>query len=387
MKQRLSIAAVGSIFGKRLGAAGTHGFCPFQKHRRKDKTFRVFRAGVSGDELYKCWSCDPPENMGDAIALYARFSGMDRKTAWRKLAEDGFDVPGAEEYAAKHGDRDRRAAPPKPVAPPPIRLRGTKGHDGILALEEAEWKRWRETDTGVVGRFAERRGLPVELLRRYGVVEMPGPGAGRVGFLYVDPKTNKPCRAKVKVMDPRPGDPPYYVKPRAPEGDPRTALGPLYLAHRLAPRGVASLETVLIVEGEVDALTCVHMGLPNVVSLPDGSESAKTVDLSPLFPRFNVWLVATDSDAPGDLSYKVLRDRGRAYGGTDVVRIRWRKLVDDVVCTYKDANDALVKGALDVDDFRRCLDVAMDERFNFTVPWGADAPRSPADPTTKDPPA
>lgn len=373
MKQRLTIAAIGRMFGHRLPEPKRRGRCPLRDHKRKDPTFRVF-VSHGGDEIWKCWSCDAPDNVGDAIGLYALLGRIDRKEAWKKLREDGYDVPGAPDdlpAGATGGPRrpPRRAAAERRRIP----VRGTRGPEPILPLPEEKWRAWVADDVEKLAAFAEKRMLTTDLFKRYGVVPM---GPDLAGFLYVDPISRKPCRVKVKRLVPDPDKPAYYILPRADrkKGEEGVALGPLYLAHRLKPTFFGPIEPVIITEGEIDALTLVTHKIQNVVSLPDGSESAATVSLDPLYGVFNVWLVSTDADEPGEKAFRVLRARAAELGGIDVVRVYWKKLQDDGgLTTYKDANEALVVGRLSSADFVRCLDVSMEARFGYPVRWRESA--------------
>jgi DNA primase len=128
------------------------------------------------------------------------------------------------------------------------------------------------------------------------------------------------------------------------------------------------LKPVLISEGEIDALSLVAKGFPNVVSLPDGSESVKTADVDLLWSSaFNVWLLALDADEAGDRAYKLLRSRAEA-AGVDAVRVFWRKLVGEEIVTYKDANEALLAGFTQ-GDFVQSLNVATEPRYGAPIPW------------------
>ena len=223
--------------------------------------------------------------------------------------------------------------------------------------------RWRTSNTGLVERFAASRGMPDAgpLLRYLGVVEVD---SDHVGFTYHDPDTRLPCRVKVRGVSRKS----FYVEPRSNPAEPdRKALAPLYLVHRCRPLGLASLEPVIITEGEPDALAMIYRRFRNVASLPDGSESVQTADLTPLFGLFNVWLCALDDDEAGHKAFVYLRERARAYG-TDAVRVLWRREREDDVLSYKDSNDALRAG-FDWEAFRHCLDVCMLDRLGLSYPW------------------
>ncbi len=76
--RELTLWTVGIMFGKTLPAFGQRAHCPIRDHKRKDKGFKVFQAR-SGAVLYKCFSCDAPDDIGDAVALYAVLAGVDRR--------------------------------------------------------------------------------------------------------------------------------------------------------------------------------------------------------------------------------------------------------------------------------------------------------------------
>ena len=72
--RKLAVAEVGRLLGLELPGPGGKARCPFRDHRRKDKTFRVFKSKRTGDELWKCWSCDSPENIGE---IRRRFNAIE----------------------------------------------------------------------------------------------------------------------------------------------------------------------------------------------------------------------------------------------------------------------------------------------------------------------
>jgi hypothetical protein len=361
MGRPLTIPEVGRLFGLALPPPKGKAKCPFRKHVRRDKTFRIYFSRLKGEQIWKCWSCDEPDNVGDAIALYARLAGVDRKTAFKRLKDDGFDMPGSSQsgQSAARDDADREAYKkaqqgsahgiPTHGVPPPR----------VLPFNVAQWEKWRAYSAGALAKFAELRGMPEAFLREHGMVEIPG---GYVGFTYFDPMTRKPCRVKIRSVERGK----WWVEPREKDSD-ASALGPLYLSHTLTKIG--GKEPAILVEGEIDALSLLYAGILNVVSLPDGSESSKTADLRPLAGRYSPWLIATDDDVPGEQSFRVLEARARL---TPAVRVKWRRLVIDGgtedLQSFKDANDAL-RGGFRQADFLNCLDVASAGRFSGRLPW------------------
>lgn len=374
----LTINEVGRLFGFDLPGPGrgkaSRSRCPMRPdHKRKDPTFIVYLF-PDGREGFKCFACDSPGNVGDAIALCSALSGLDRKSAWTKLKNEGYAVPGLRDDDRFGGrgaggaqDAERRAyenAQKKSAHAIPVAGRQPPA---VLALDQAKLAAWLRLDAGVLGRYGRDRGIDAQVLRSYGMLEVGGP---YVGFVYIDPETGTPCRVKIRSVEEKK----FWIEPRPPEGD-RTgarAAGPLYLAHLLWT--AEPDEPVIITEGEIDALSLMSIGLRNVVSLPDGAESAKTADLRPLLTaRLSPWAVATDDDKAGDDAANVLR--ARAQGHT-VLRVRWARPGGDDLERFKDANDA-VRGyradgvptrPMDRAELVRCLDVAAEDRVSVQWP-------------------
>ncbi len=100
-------------------------------------------------------------------------------------------------------------------------------------------------------------------------------------------------------------------------------------------------ETTLIVEGEIDKLSCEVAGFQNCVSVPDGAPAANTKNIDSKFDYLNddrlqgvqTWIVAVDNDAPG----KRLQDElVRRFGAERCRVVTWPE-------GCKDANDVLVQ--------------------------------------------
>lgn len=341
------------MFGKRV-EAGKRTFCVLRRHQRRDKTMGIFR-GADGAEMYKCWSCDPPDNAGDAIKLYQLLAGVGRTAAWIELKDRGFRVPGATD---NYQPRERTRTPHVKKAVVPIEGKKPSA-ESILPLDLGLWRRWQEQRLGTVERFAAKRGLPAEALRRLDVVDISNDA---VGFGYRDPATGLPCRVKVRTVERKS----FWIEPRPPEGVSAVALSPLYLAHALQflPGGLGTV--MVMTEGEVDALTLRTVGINNVVSLPDGSYSASRVNLDPVWTGTALVLSAVDADEEGDKAHLDLFKRTTAMHKS-IARVRWRKT--DTEAAYKDANEALLAG-FTRDDFIGCLQRAADEAMGFQVPLG-----------------
>lgn len=355
----LTVAAVGQLMGVKLPGPGARAVCPLRKHKRGDKSFRISK-GEKGDEVWRCYSCDAPEDKGDAVSLWAYFTKVSRKQAWTDLLKQGFQVPGAtSDWKGSRGrpyppDAQERAAPAKP---PPL------GPDGVvnatpLPLDKQRLYEWSKLNMGAVARFGEERGILPATLKLFDVIEVPVRYGKAIGFVYHDPATGEPCRIKVRTL----GDKRFWMEPRPEiEGDDRRALAPLYLGHRV--QSFRKLErhefvrSAIITEGEVDALSLVSVGFQDVVSLPDGALSASKVDFNPIYPGF-CWLIATDDDEKGDEAFEALMERARYYN-IQAARVRWRRLESEDFVYYKDANDALRAG-FTFADFQACIDEALE---------------------------
>lgn len=112
----------------------------------------------------------------------------------------------------------------------------------------------------------------------------------------------------------------------------------------------------VIVEGEVDKLSCEVAGFPRCVSVPDGAPPANAKDYASKFAFLDAdeeriravseWIIAVDADEPGE---RLEDELARRLGRERCRRVRWPE-------GCKDANDVLVKhgGA----SLRKCLEDA-----------------------------
>jgi len=101
-------------------------------------------------------------------------------------------------------------------------------------------------------------------------------------------------------------------------------------------------DTLIIVEGEIDCLTCVEAGFQNVVSVPDGAPSPNSKNLENKFKflddgfvgGFEKIILATDGDEPG----LFLRDElAKKIGPHKCYRVDYPhgcKDLNDVLCTF-----------------------------------------------------
>ena len=101
----------------------------------------------------------------------------------------------------------------------------------------------------------------------------------------------------------------------------------------------------IIVEGEMDVLSCEVAGFTNVVSVPDGAPSAKSENFSskfdflddPVLDKVENWIIAVDKDAPG----KKLEDElCRRFGRDKCLIVSWPE-------GCKDANETLMKNGVE----------------------------------------
>lgn len=358
----LTIREVGRLFGVELPDPPGKAHCPIRTHKRSDRTFRVF-VSRKGEPIWKCWSCDAPNNMGDAIFLYALMAGIDRKAAWRRLAGDGYAVPGLGD-GGWHGARTDASQSAYAKASRRIPVEGSPPKT-ILPFDPKLLEDNIHRKTGVLHEFAEKRGMTEAFMRAHGVVEMIG--GPLVGFVYYHPETRLPTRIKVRGTREKV----FWVEPRTDKDDKSgaRAYAPLFLANELIPPDL-SLEPVIITEGELDALALMSTGIQNVVSLPDGAAGALTADLSILFGyRYGVWLVATDDDGPGEKAYQTLRSRAaQETKDVAVLRVHFRGTNEaGELYSYKDANAALLDG-FTRDDFLVCMEMAGENAFH-SIEW------------------
>lgn len=347
---KIKIRDVGRLFGLELPRSPGRCMCPLQKHHRDDKTFRVYEADGTGDELFKCWSCDDPDNTGDAIKLYALLARIDNGEAFKRLKEMGYEI-GSATYEA-------------PREKPRVPARGST--ESTLTLDEAILAHFRrdKRDAELVLAYARKRGLDPTVVAPH-LVGLPGefgfldkPGA--VGFVYVDPVREVPCRIKVRALHEKR----FFVLPKGKKDSGQRAKAPPYLAENL--KLCASRRVVIVTEGEVDALSLLSVGLRNVVSLPDGCKSAETCDILPLLP-FATWVLAFDDDEPGRAADKAFRERGRQYGN-DAVVVKWSRTKDGVLVRYNDTNEALMDG-MGRDEFVSVIDARLEEQYGCPIPW------------------
>jgi DNA primase len=117
---------------------------------------------------------------------------------------------------------------------------------------------------------------------------------------------------------------------------------------------------VVIVEGEIDALSLASVGVPNVVSLPDGAGSSRTVNFQPIH-KFHVWFVATDEDEQGNEAFLAIQER-MSSSAVRCIRVHWQTVVDGDPLVYKDANEALQAG-FDRAEFLHCLSVEYEKKY------------------------
>lgn len=354
---RPRIRDVGRLFGLELPRVGQRGYCPLRDHKRQDKPFSVYVSKNSSDELYKCHSCDGDEASGDAVRLYALLAHIDEGEALGRLREIQFQV-GREDQRSQGPAQPRRVQGP-PLAGTPPRV--------PLDLDPGLVEKLRDDPAGqaLVEKFVARRKLDPEVGKRF-LVGMPKAfHGGAVGFVYTDPRTGRVCRLKVRGLEEKA----FRVVPKGDSATGERALAPLFLAHLLEPK----LPLAIVTEGEVDALSLLGLGLPNVISLPDGASSVKTTDLSPLYV-YSTWVLSFDDDKAGREAAGYMRERARRYGA-DCVWVRWPKSLDDVtgeVLFHKDANDAVMNG-LDRTSAERLIDDALRVRYGVSIAWRRQA--------------
>lgn len=118
----------------------------------------------------------------------------------------------------------------------------------------------------------------------------------------------------------------------------------------------ATAKTVVIVEGEIDKLSCEEAGWTAVLSVPDGAPTPDATNYAskfafldsamPLFERATSVVLACDADAPGQA---LTEELARRIGREKCRRVTWPE-------GLKDANDVLVKAG--PWELERCLNDA-----------------------------
>lgn len=316
--------------------------CPF--HDERTPSFTV----IPHKNAFYCFGCQVG---GSPIDWVMKYENVSFQEAVSRIAErDRVEVT-------------RTSAAHVPAAPKPDRitvLRGRVRREPVLPLDQKQWAVWNENRLGAVEKFAELRRLPAELLRANGLVDVD---ADTVGFTYRSHETGEPCMVKVRSVEGKK----FYLVPSPPKTDDdpmrsAKALMPLYLGHDLAMLPGQMVQVVVITEGETDALTLRAAGFRNVVSLPQGSGSAKYADLTPLMD-FHVWLLSTDADTEGSRAAYELSLRARQIG-VDAVRITWQRMVGEELVQAKDAND-FRKGGAEWSDFALCTRKTVTERLGY----------------------
>lgn len=115
-------------------------------------------------------------------------------------------------------------------------------------------------------------------------------------------------------------------------------------------------DTIVIVEGEMDALSVHVAGIPHVVSVPDGAPATNATNYSSKFTFLEAAesilnaartvVIATDADAPGQ---KLMDELARRLGPEKCKRVIWPEGI-------KDANECLQEAGPDY--LRMCIDLA-----------------------------
>ena len=288
------------------------GLCPF--HNEKNPSFTV----VEEKGFFHCHGCGAH---GDVIAFVMRIDNLSFPEAIRHL----------------NGDRDPGPETQAKPNPPPVRpkLDPVSGEAQLAAL--IDW-------------FA-KRGISAEVLGRNSVtpVKIFMPGQGREVWTVAFPYFRAGELINVKYRDGRKNF--------------RQEKGAEKIFYGLDNLGDA--QEIVIVEGEVDLLSCNEAGLWNVLSVPDGAPGR--VQDEPVDPerdtKFSyLWncrayidkakkvILATDADGPGEA---LAEELARRIGKEKCWKVTW-PTAGDALC--KDANEVLmVHGA---DALRECIEQA-----------------------------
>lgn len=116
-------------------------------------------------------------------------------------------------------------------------------------------------------------------------------------------------------------------------------------------------DEVVIVEGEIDALSIHTAGIPNVVSVPDGAPAPNASSYSSkfsfleaseqMFDRMKRVIIAVDADEPGRV---LMEELARRIGPEKCSRVIWDEGI-------KDANECLVQAGPDY--LRTCIETSV----------------------------
>lgn len=122
---------------------------------------------------------------------------------------------------------------------------------------------------------------------------------------------------------------------------------------------ISGADTVIWVEGEIDKLSLLEVGIPNCVSVPDGAPTPSTKNYSSKFSflesaqdrleQVKRHIIAVDADGPG---VRLKIELIRRLGAEKCYTVEWP-------AGRKDANEVLVSDGPDV--LKRCIDAAKPE--------------------------
>ncbi len=152
---------------------------------------------------------------------------------------------------------------------------------------------------------------------------------------------------------------------------------------------VATATTVVIVEGEIDKLSCEAAGYRNCLSVPDGAPAPDATNYATkfafletakdLFDRATTVILATDADAPGqalleELARRIGREKCRRVTWPDGIKDANECLVEvgagEVARCLEDAEPYPIEGMIDVADLHLELDALYESGFDVGVTAG-----------------
>ena len=213
-----------------------------------------------------------------------------------------------------------------------------------LTVEHAEW-------------LEQARKIPSEIAAEAGVISQ----RGAIGFVYR--KNGQPAFAKFRTLDKSK----FWIEP--------AGITPCLWNLDCLAEASGKNETLIITEGELDALSWMAAGAPYVVSVPTGAPSKPGEGdiipskdghfgylwhggkIHPDIAKFERVVLSTDSDTPG----LVLRDElAIRIGRTKCWTVKYP-------ANCKDANDVLK--ALGATELRKVLDKAIPIVPNRLVPF------------------
>jgi twinkle protein len=302
LKDRVIISdIIGSFIKLKKSGSTYEACCPF--HNEKSPSFKVHKA----KNIYKCFGCGAS---GDSIDFVMRHENYSFIEAVRKVATIiNFEL------------EDEKREIVRPV------------------------HRLEKVSKEFIDNFENNRKISNDTLLRFGVTES-------VEWM---PKAQK--EIKVLCFNYIKNGELVNIKFRGAKKDMRLSKDAELIFYNID--SIADTEEVVIVEGEIDSLSCHEAGINYSVSTPNGANSnLRYIDnCYEYFVNKKKIIIATDNDDPG----RKLKDELINRFGKD------RCFTVDFPVDCKDANDVLVKHGKEV--LKKCIEDAKAININGIVPF------------------